>query len=211
MKRQSGIDDAYVSQHWRDQPRDPKGTDTGGQWTSGGGAVENKMKKYNDGKPYYRYTQSENNPMSDWGHAMFADDKERVNGTLYGGHAWEFDANAYANNVADINDLKEKTKIAWQATLKKYEDNAYYYGVNGEDLTDFIEQGMNFDDVFSYLDPKNIVTTAEGYDGDLGIWFYAAVLEPNDILAVVTNDGAIVYDKELINRVPQYDFYGGLD
>jgi len=38
MKRTSGIDTMTVSQrdHWRNQPRDPKGTETGGQWTDEG-------------------------------------------------------------------------------------------------------------------------------------------------------------------------------
>lgn len=33
MARTSGIDDVVVQNHWRNQPRDPKGTETGGQWT----------------------------------------------------------------------------------------------------------------------------------------------------------------------------------
>ncbi len=198
-----------------DQPRDPAGTSTGGQWTSirkiehyayKGAEVK---KKFNGGLPYYRYTNSDTRVMSEWGYAMFGNDKERVGGMLYGGHAWEFDANS-SNGVYDILDLEKETRSAWEKTIRDFEENGYYIGANGEDLTDFINQikdeGKSFDDVFSYLNPKDIVDSAEAWDSDLGIWFYANVAEPNGVLAVVTNDGAIVWDESLIKRVSEYDY-----
>jgi len=48
MARTSGIDDVVMHDHWRNQPRDPKGTETGGQWTDGGNISE--IKDYVSGK-----------------------------------------------------------------------------------------------------------------------------------------------------------------
>lgn len=177
------------------QPRDPKGSSTGGQWTSGGS-------KYNNGKPYYRYTSNPDNPMSQWGHAMFADEKDKVSEHhSYGHNAWTFSPENGDSRVANIEDLKEKTRVAWKKTADFYNENGWYQSVGGgEDLKDFLEMNLEFDEVFSYLNPEDIVNTAEGWDGDLGIWFYHAVAEPNDIGAIITEDGAIVWDRNMIIR-----------
>jgi len=186
------------------QPRDPKGSETGGQWTSGAGATS----KYNDGKPYFRYTGKQDNPMSQWGHAMFADEKGKVSEHYsYGKNAWAFSPESGDTRVVNIEDLKDKTRIAWKKTVDFYNENGWYQSVGGgENLEDFIKLDLSFDEVFSYLNPEDIVNTAEGWDGDLGLWFYHAVAEPNDIGAIVTQDGAIVWDRDMIIRSPENDW-----
>ncbi len=195
----------FIQNYNPNQPRDPAGSITGGQWSKSGS--ETTESKYNNGKPFYRYT-SKNSPLSQWGHAMFADDKEKVvEHYSYGRKAWIFSPKATDSRVRNIEDLKEKTRIEWKKTVDFYNENGYYKTVGGgEDLKDFIEMNLSFDEVFSYLNPTRIVDSAEGWDGDLGIWFYHAVAEPNDIMAIVTQDGAIVWDDDMIIRSSRDDW-----
>lgn len=134
---------------------------------------------------YYRCTNSDS-PMSDWGHAMFADSLERVD--HYGKNVFVFDGQGAVN----IYDLEDKIRQAWAKSQES--------GDFGE-MYDEYYQSLSADEVFESFAPADIVNSAEGYDCDLVVWLYQMVLEPNGIYAVITPDGAVVFDETLINRL----------
>lgn len=191
------------------QPRDPKGTPTGGQWTSGQlNKIENAARKaaglkqkYNNGEPYSRRTHTHDTPMSEWGHAMFADDLEKIQES-YGEFIWSFDANAYGERVVSIEDIE---KDIWDAFIEDVE-RGYYFGDSNDEFQNIIDMYKNgemtkrqFLDTFS---PKDIVDSAEAYDSIVGTqWLFERVLEFKNIGAVITPDGAIVFDESMIVRV----------
>lgn len=53
------------------------------------------------------------------------------------------------------------------------------------------------------LNPRDIVDSAEGWDSELTQWFWIKIAEPNDIMAITTRDGAIVFNEDLINSYIQ--------
>lgn len=156
---------------------------------------------------FVRYTRRDTSPMSDYGHAMFAQlsgAAERREGLsrTYGDIAWSFDPSQ--KGVARIADLESVMRSEWKKTMRQVE-NYEYYSEGGENLEQFI--GQDFDEIFSSFSPKSIITSAGAYDDpDLTAWLWFKVLEPRGLGAVVTPDGAIVYDETLIQRRPESDY-----
>ncbi len=142
---------------------------------------------------YHRFNNKPNSPMSDWGYAMFSDSRERVC-NIYGKVEWLYNG----DEGVRIETLKKKIIKAWNNDKKLIKEFSYY-SEGGEDLEDFVNMGG--DEVFQSLNPSDIVNSADGWDSDLGLWCYWRVLKPNNIRAVITNDGAIVFDDSLITRV----------
>lgn len=136
---------------------------------------------------YYRCS-NDNNPMSDWGHAMFCDNFEMVD--HYGKNIFTFDG----TDAIDIKELKDTIISTWEECIE--EDSFNQAENNGADMEYF--KRLSGEEVFESLNPDEIVNSAEAYDSDLGIWFYWYIAEPKDIKAVLTNNGAIVYDESLI-------------
>jgi hypothetical protein len=137
---------------------------------------------------YYRGTKS-NNPMSDWGHAMFVDDYENSYSGL--GHEWAFDGSL----ATPITSLKDKIIAAWGKTL----ENGYYYGFSSDDNDYFMT--LSAEEVFDSFNPDDIVDSADGFDSALVSWLSEMVLMPNEIYAVTTQDGAVVFDASLITEL----------
>lgn len=155
-------------------------------------------------KTYHRYTHSSNNPMSDWGHAMFADSVDKVNYHHHYGHnAWVFEPTA---NTAHIDDLADEVKAAWVSELDKYAECGCYSSDCGDDITYWLDEGLDADELVSLLNPDSIVNTAAAWDCDLGIWFFSKVAEKHNLDAVLTNDGAIVWNAETIKRDASNDW-----
>lgn len=61
------------------------------------------------------------------------------------------------------------------------------------------ELSIKLKDLLNSFNPADIVNSAEAWDnGELVQWIHEQILEPNNIYAVITNNGAIVFDKDLI-------------
>lgn len=131
---------------------------------------------------YYRFTNS-NNPMSDWGHAMFAENREAVE--HYGANEYIFDG----QGAVSINDLKDLIITAWNE-CQESEDFGSLYEKHFMEIT--------AEEVFDNLNPEDIVNSADGWDTELVVWFWEFIAEPSNIMAVTTWDGAIVFDENLI-------------
>lgn len=137
---------------------------------------------------YYRGTLS-NNPMSEWGHAMFVDNFE--NSYCGRGCDWTFEGTL----ATPITELKEAIISAWN----QYLEDGYFGGFINND-NDYYTT-LTAEEVYNSFNPYDIVNSAEGYDDTLVTWLWEMVLEPNNIYAVTTNDGAVVFDESLINAM----------
>ncbi|MGO0058668.1 hypothetical protein ACTID9_01145 [Brevibacillus fluminis] len=125
---------------------------------------------------YYRFTNS-SSPMSDWGHAMFAEDRNAVE--HYGQNEYTLDK---AHTVS-IYELEEIIKEAWE------NDPCSGYA------------HLAADEAFDEFCPEDIVNSAQAFDCELVCWLWDVVLLPKNILAVRTQDGAICFDESLIQKV----------
>lgn len=134
---------------------------------------------------WYRYT-NKNNPMSDFGHAMFSDNLDSIQGA-YGQNLFTYNG---ANSVT-IDSLKDIIIKAWEQCQEEgfsYPNDDYYESLDAETI-------------YNMLNPDDIVDSAEGWDSSFMItWFWQYIAEPNNIKAVITNDGTIVFDEDLIVR-----------
>lgn len=140
---------------------------------------------------YYRYSNKKT-PMSNWGHAMFVCEErfERVcNG--YGSQGYLYNG----QDGVQIEDLFERISKEWN-------ENDIYRPADFEH--------MDAEEVYEMFNPLDIVDTAGAWDdGSLTQWIYERVLEPIQIRAVITEDGAIVFDEELISRLEGEFYYDG--
>ncbi len=135
-------------------------------------------------------------PMSDYGHAMFADDPKnwiRADERLLGGNG---DVYAIRHELlTDINDLKEEITEKWD------EDRSEGFANAPMILSDYLEN-ITGEEIAEEFDPKDIVDSARAYDNDELIqWFYDRVIEPAGIAGVKTSDGAVAFDDSAIERV----------
>lgn len=132
----------------------------------------------------YRFS-SKKDPMSDWGHAMFADDRNAVSG-IYGKN--EFHVGK--NDLADVKSIEGKIRSAWsKADLSRT--------MNATDARTF--EGLSADEVVDQLvHVKDIVSSAKGYDSPLVSWLYEDVIEPMGLKGIKTPDGAVVFDPSII-------------
>lgn len=133
---------------------------------------------------YYRWTRT-SNPMSDWGHAMFADADDRWSGAFC--HILN------SSDCTPISTLMDDIKVAWTTC----QADEYF----GQTYLDEYTTSLDADDVAQLFDPEDIVNSAGGWDSELVCWFWEFVAEPNGILAVSTNDGAVAFDATVINTL----------
>lgn len=133
---------------------------------------------------YYRFTHSRN-PMSDYGHAMFAANRDRVaDSNGYGPVEHHYDG----TDGVKIEELYDKIRSAWADEESRPLD-AYYAGLTDEQ-------------VCQCFTPVDIVDGADGFDsGEMTQWLWDQVCEPEGIMAIITPDGAVVFDPDLIVSV----------
>ena len=152
-------------------------------------APSQRVSEPSGGNYSYRYTNRES-PMSDFGHAMFVDNE--YSSEMYGREG----ANRYIvdqNNLRDISDFYDE--IA-EKISEQYEN-----GTLPLEIDSIIESGTSADDIARSFNPDDIVMSADAWDnGDLTQWFYENIAEPNDVYGFKTNDGAIVFDENMIAR-----------
>lgn len=135
---------------------------------------------------YYRYTKN-NNPMSDWGHALFVNDPYKT--ATYGKYCWVLDS----KDCTPIDSLQELIIKTWE----KDKEN----GFKG-DFDSFADDYCHLSggEVFDSFNPEDIVESAEGWSCHLMVWFYERIALPNKIFAISTKDGAVCYDESLIKK-----------
>ncbi len=133
----------------------------------------------------YRFSRGEN-PMSDYGHAMFADKAERV--SMFGNIA----NTVKKSDLTDINELKPEIRKQWIKDKREGILDDYGLSVNKKDKTK---------DIIELFDPDDIADSAGAYDsGEANQWLFDRVLDPMGIYGVKTNDGAVVFDPSLISK-----------
>ena len=132
-----------------------------------------------------RFTESGSiTPMCDIGYAMFVRDDiiEDEQMSIYGPHKW-----IYIGTPIHIVDLFEEIMDAWEECPCR-DQYGHYESVSGGEIA-------------MLANPNKIVETAGLWDDwDLVHWIWEHVLEPKGIFAIETNDGAIVFDEQLIKR-----------
>ncbi len=140
----------------------------------------------------FRANTNPNSPMSDWGHAMFADNAE--SNQLYGDCWWAVDS----ADLVNISDLRNAILTA----RREFDPDTAYY-MTDVMIADFEQLNQRSDDdFFGFFDPEDIVDSADAYDSDtLCVWAWENVFEPLNIKGVKTSDGAVVYDPSIIKRV----------
>lgn len=137
---------------------------------------------------YYRYTNSLN-PMSDWGHAMFAANQYKVEN--YGDHGWIISD----SDGISIHNLKEQIISKFTEWQKENAWDTWY------EIAYFVNE-ITPEQFFEAFDPRDIVDSAEAYDNDFYVtWLWDNILEPNDIYTIITSDGAVTFDKDIINKL----------
>jgi hypothetical protein len=137
---------------------------------------------------YYRTVKKSNSPMSDWGHAMFSDHID----------PWQGEPNYTYDGSQAVNvlDLSDEIKAKWNQCL---EDG--YFGDSIDPNAEAAMLGVSADDAADQFAPKDIISSAQAFDdADWTTWFCENIVEPNGIKAVLTPDGAIVFDESLIKR-----------
>jgi hypothetical protein len=136
---------------------------------------------------YYRFTNS-NNPMSDWGHAMFAEDRYQVEN--YGKNEFTIDS----DKTVSIWDLRDEIIVKWDE-CREIEDF-------GPVMTDrYLIDNVTGEQAFESFNPDDIVDSAQGYDTDWVCWLWELILEPAGIMAVRTQNGVVCFDENLIEKV----------
>lgn len=140
----------------------------------------------------FRANRNAESPMSAWGHAMFTDNPE--SNQVYGDFWWAVDS----ADLTDINDLREAILTARR---EFYPDTAY--DMTDDMVADFERLNERSDDeFFGFFNPEDIVDSADAYDSDtLCVWVWNNVFEPLGIRGVKTQDGAVVYDADIIRRI----------
>lgn len=128
---------------------------------------------------YYRFTDKDT-VMSDWGHAMFATDREMV-AQCYGCHEYHYNG----HKAVAIETLYPVIAAEWETSKE--------FGLLPNGYED-----VSADQICKAFNPDDIVMSAGAWDdGDLYQWFCDHIEAPYDISAVTTNDGAILFDESL--------------
>ena len=118
--------------------------------------------------------------MSDIGHAMFvsADSLDADCLSSYGSVEWHFDG----VGAVEIEALASAIASAWDA------DESRPLDCTGAELAEA-------------CNPERIVDSAGAWDdADAVCWLWDNVLEPMGVSAVITRDGAVVFDSKLIAK-----------
>lgn len=144
-------------------------------------------------KTYYRFTNSVG-PMSDWGHAMFTDDDQRTEG--YGNNKFIFVYDG--ENAVNITKLKKDITETWQEDCQEG-----FYGDFGGMCDEDYWSKIDAEDIYNSFNPIDIVDTADAWDSELTTWIWERVLDPMGINAIITNNGCIVFDSNLIQLITE--------
>ena len=140
---------------------------------------------------YHRHTQSED-PMSDWGHAMFSEDYDQTE--HYGHNHWTITPDNNQKNVIaafDSEFVEAARKFYRDVIPEVVDDVAKCYGISIDEAIDRLIDDMN---------PDNIVDSAGFWDSEDISPFWEYVMEPNGWDTVITYDGCITFDPAMIQK-----------
>lgn len=128
---------------------------------------------------YYRYADEYNKINEMTGFGMFAKNERRVS-NCYGENKYVYDG----KNSVNIEKLKDRFIEAWEECSDCAPD--YMQGLTGEEF-------------FDCFNPDDIVEDAGAWDNDDFRRFFIEHIY-NDEAAIILNDGAIVFDENLIEE-----------
>ena len=135
----------------------------------------------------YRFTRKPR-PIGAYGYAEFADNTDLNYG--YGKYAY----NVPREKLSTISELYNEMKKALDNSVA--DGSIYDYEPNFDEIGE--------DEFLKEFDPEDIVISAGAWDNpDWVQWFFDKVAEPGDIAGVKTQEGAIVFDENIIR--PDYD------
>lgn len=137
------------------------------------------------------------NPMSDWGHAMFAD--EGVN-AYFPDDIYELeksDRHAFfveKNQLTAFDDVKDIIIQTREDDRRK--DILSDYGFSEEQME------LKKEELLELFNPSDIVDDALGFDSlEFTTWFKERIADEYNIDGIKTNDGAIVFNKNIIHEI----------
>ena len=137
------------------------------------------------------------NPMSDWGHAMFAD--EGIN-AYFPDDIYELeksDRHAFfveKNQLTTFDDVKDIIIQTWENDRRK--EILSDYGFSEEQME------LKIEELLELFNPSDIVDDALGFDSlEFTTWFKERVAEEYNIDGIKTNDGATVFNKNIIHEI----------
>lgn len=140
---------------------------------------------------YNRWSKS-SSPMSRAGYAMFATGNP-IRGSMFGDTLYTY----YGEHGVKINDLYDTIEQKWAELVN--DENQMYFDPN--ELERLNEDFGDPHNVALAFNPENIVDSANAFDDEpMVAWLYNEILEPLGIEAVLTDDGAIVFNEELIRK-----------
>jgi hypothetical protein len=136
------------------------------------------------GAMYFRNTQR-SSPDNGTGYMMFADDADRVQ--HYGKNSWVFDSDSLPG--ADVLDARTPEAIRKiQRVLAEDRDFVRSFGF-----------GASPKKLANEANPKDIVDAAGLWDSPEAVEkIYNSLIDPEMYRAVLTNNGAIVFDRSLV-------------
>ncbi len=140
---------------------------------------------------YHRHTDSDN-PMSDWGHAMFSEDLYQTDS--YGKNHWTIAPDEKQENVIGAYDsefIAAATTFYNEIMPEVAEDVSKCHGISSDIAIEKLIDEMN---------PDHIVNSAEFWDSeDIGL-FWEHVMEPNGWDTVITYDGCVTFNMDMIEK-----------
>jgi hypothetical protein len=154
--------------------------------------MSNLLDYYNK-SGYNRYYSHNHGVMCRSGYAMFAaanNNRGLERGSMFGDTLALYDG----TGATDINDLIDIISQVWD----EYRQDAINYG----DIDLLQYEDINGQTISALCNPSDIVDSAGAYDDEsLTAWLWQYILEPRDIYAIITNDGAIIFDESLITHM----------
>ena len=140
---------------------------------------------------YYRRNKKSETPDNGTGYMMFVTGRKRDHIESYGDIEWVFDG----SDTPHIETLRNKIISQWIADQEDNFDSC-------QRMMPEWEGSIEAETLVSELNPINIVDQAWAWDNQIIVgWLWDRVLEPAGIDAVLTDDGAIVFESELVEAV----------
>lgn len=135
----------------------------------------------------YRGRHEGSDVMPRSGYVMFSDDLESI--SQYAGDNGRFYSVSH-DKLMPIGELEDAIRNAW----------------DDEDKRPSGYEQLDSDEILAAFNPSDIVNSAEGYDNeDFTSWLWENVLEPQGIMGIKTEDGAIVFDPAIIDDLGSVD------
>jgi hypothetical protein len=137
------------------------------------------------------------NPMSDWGHAMFTDDSNRAYFPDTIDNLKQNNIHAYFVNRQDLTEFSDIENILYDTWCEDIQDGTIY----NYDLSE-AQVSITKDELFELFNPTDIVDEALAYDSrEFLDWFVDRFIDVHNISGIKTNDGAVVFDADIIHEI----------